>query len=69
MSIDSECMFIFFADHCSDVLNLALVQYYFSQGKHELKIAPHGNARSGESYVRTMPSVVQIKGRSQEEDS
>ena len=52
------CMFILFADHHNDVLNLALVQYHFSQGEHQLMIAPHGNARSGQSYVRTMPSVM-----------
>ena len=50
--------FIFLADHNSDVLNLSLVQYHFSQGEHQLKIAPHGNARYGQSYVRTMPSVM-----------
>ena len=47
-------MFILFADRYNDVLNLALVQYHFSQVEHQLKIAPHGNARSGQSYVRTM---------------
>ena len=41
-----------------EALNLALVQYHFSQGEHRLKIAPHGNSRSGEAYVRTMPSVM-----------
>ena len=46
------------ADHNNDVLNLALVQYHFSQGEHQLKVAPHGNARYGQSYVRTMPSVM-----------
>ena len=57
----NQCMFSFFADHNNDVLNLALVQYHFSQGEHQLKIAPHSNAPSRQSYVRTMPSVVQIE--------
>lgn len=46
------------ADHNNDVLNLALVQYHFSQGEHQLKIAPHGNAHSGQLYIRRMPSVM-----------
>lgn len=41
-----------------DTLNLALVQYYFSQGVHKLKFAPHGNAHSGKPYARTMPSMM-----------
>ena len=44
-----------FADIDGDTLNLALVQYLFSQGEHKLKIAPHGNSRYGQPYVRTMP--------------
>ena len=50
--------FFFLADKDKDVLNLALLQYYFSQGEHILKVASHGNARSGQAYVRTMPSVM-----------
>ena len=45
-------------DGQGDTLNLALVQYYFSQGVHKLKFAPHGNAHSGKPYVRTMPSMM-----------
>ena len=41
-----------------DTLNLALVQYYFSQGVHKLKFVPHGNAHSGKQYVWTMPSMM-----------
>ena len=47
-----------FADIDGDTLNLALVQYLFSQGEHKLKIAPHGNSCYGQPYVRTMPSVM-----------
>ena len=41
-----------------DTLSLAIVQYLFTCGEHEVKIAPHGNSKAGESYVRTMPSVI-----------
>ena len=45
-------------DHDEDTLNLALVQYYFSEGEHSINVAPHGNARHGQPYLRTMPSVM-----------
>ena len=48
----------FIADCDTDTSNLALVQYHFSQGEHNLKIAPHGNSHSGQSYVQTMPGVM-----------
>ena len=58
-------MFVTFKVFCficidseGDTLNLALVQYYYSQGVHKLKYAPHGNAHSGVPYVRTMPSMM-----------
>ena len=38
--------------------NLGIIQYLFSYEEHEVKIAPHGNSSTGESYVRTKPSVV-----------
>ena len=47
-----------FLDNEDDILNLALVQYHFSEGVHQLKTAPHGNARSHQPYIRTMPSVM-----------
>ena len=40
------------------IFNLALVQYYLSQGEHKLKVAPHGNSRGDEPYVRMMPSLM-----------
>ena len=46
------------ADCDQDTLNLALVQYQFTQGEHEVKVAPHGNSRSKGGYMRTMPSVI-----------
>ena len=46
------------ADCAQDTLNLALVQYQFTQGEHEVKVAPHGNSRSKGGYMRTMPSVM-----------
>ena len=48
----------FFVDIDQDTLNLALLQYCFISGEHEVKIAPHGNSKSGSAYVRTMPSVM-----------
>ena len=39
-------------------MNLALLQYLFTNGEHDVKPAPHGNAKGGESYVRTMPSTL-----------
>ena len=38
-----------------DTLNLALLQYSFTSGKHEMKVALHGSLRSGGSYIQTMP--------------
>lgn len=35
-----------------------MIQYLFTEGEHEVTAAPHGNAKSGESYMRTMPSVL-----------
>lgn len=46
------------ADCDQDTLNLALVQYQFTQGEHEVKVAPHGNSQSAGGYMRTMPSVM-----------
>lgn len=45
-------------DHDGDALNLAFIQYHFSQGEHGINVAPHGNARHGQPYWRTMPSVL-----------
>jgi len=39
-------------------MNLALLQYLFTKGEHVVKPGPHGNAKGGESYVRTMPSTL-----------
>ena len=46
-------------DREEDTLNLALVQYVFTHGDHEIEVAPHGNAKRAEPYVRTMSSVMQ----------
>jgi len=40
------------------MLNLALIQYLFTEGEHEVKVAPHGNSKQREGFVRTMPSVL-----------
>ena len=48
----------FIADADMDTLSLSLVQYVFSKGDHEVKPAPHGLAKHGEGYVRTMPSTL-----------
>ena len=52
-------MFCFiYTDSEGDTLNLALVQYYYSQGVHKLKHVPHGNAHSDVPYVQTMPRMM-----------
>jgi len=48
----------FSIDDDGDTMNLALLQYLFTKGEHDVKPAPHGNAKGGESYVRTMPSTL-----------
>jgi len=45
-------------DNDGGTLNLALVQYFLSEGEHELLTAPHGNSRYRQPYIRTMPSVI-----------
>ena len=55
---DSASFIPLFVDMDQDTLNLALLQYCFISGEHEVKIAPHGNSKSGSAYVRTMPSVM-----------
>ena len=47
-----------YIDTEGDTLNLALVQYYYSQGVYKLKHVPYGNAHSGVPYVQTMPSMM-----------
>ena len=50
-----------------DMLNLAFLQYYFSEGEHTLKYAPHGNSQSSEPYIRTIPSTLcKVKGKAKE---
>ena len=58
MHINPNILYYSFADNDHDTLNLALVQYCFSQGEHDIKVAPHGNSRSGDVYIRTKPSVM-----------
>ena len=41
-----------------DTLSLSLIQYVFTNGEHEVKPAPHRNAKHSEGYVRTMPSTL-----------
>ena len=48
-----------FIDSDNDTLNLALLQYTFKDKEHKIKVAPHGNSVKSESYVRTMPSVME----------
>ena len=50
-----------------DMLNLAFLQYYFSEGEHTLKYTPHGNSQSSEPYIRTMPSMLcKVKEKARE---
>ena len=39
-------------------LNLALIQYLFTEGEHEVKVAPHRNSKQREGFVRIKPSVL-----------
>jgi len=48
----------YITDNVGDTLNLALVQYFFSEGEHKLLTAPHGNSHYRQPYIRTMPSVM-----------
>ena len=52
-------IFFSFVDSDNDTLNLALLQYTFKDKEHKIKVAPHGNSVKSESYVRTMPSVME----------
>lgn len=45
-------------DSHGDTQNLALLQYLFTFDEHPVKIAPHGNSKMSEGYVRTMPSIM-----------
>ena len=44
-----------------DTLSLAIVQYIFTSGEHEVKIAPHGNSKGGESYDPLYAMMVMCK--------
>ena len=50
--------FLLHLDGDGNTLNLALIQYLFTKGEHDVTSAPHGNAKGGEGYVRTMPSTI-----------
>ena len=39
-------------------MNLTLMQYTFTYEEHTVKVAPHGNSVKSESYIRTMPSIL-----------
>ena len=45
-------------DYEEHVLNLALIQYLFTEGEHEVKVTPHGNSKQREGFVRIKPSVL-----------
>ena len=60
-------LYICSVDCEGDMLNLAFLQYYFSEGEHTLKYAPHGNSESSEPYIRTMPSMLcKVKEKAKE---
>ena len=48
-----------FIDSDNDTLNFSLLQYTFKDKEHKIKVAPHGKSVKSESYVRTMPSVME----------
>ena len=42
-------------------MNLALVAYTFTTGsEHQVMIRPYGNSKSGQPYLRRMPSTLQL---------
>ena len=41
------------------MLSLAIVQYVFTLGEHKVHVASHGNCRSKEPFIGTMPSVME----------
>ena len=42
------------------MLSLVIVQYVFTVGEHkEVHVASHGNCRSKEPFIHTMPSVME----------
>ena len=58
-------MWFLYTDSHGDTQNLALLQYVFTFDEHSVKVAPHGNSKKSEGYVRTMPSVMdKLKGAS-----
>ena len=52
-------LFSTFADCDGDTLNRALVQYTFDEEEHAITLGPHGNAKKGSTYLRTLPSTLQ----------
>ena len=52
------CDMFIHADSEGDTQNPALLQYVFTFDEHPVEIAPHGNSKKSEAYVRTMPSVM-----------
>ena len=48
------CFFFWVSDTDEDTLNLALVQYLFTSGEHEVKVAPHGNFNDGSARTSTV---------------
>ena len=52
-------LFSTFADCDGDTLNHALVQYTFDEEEHAITLGPHGNAKKGSTYLRTLPSTLQ----------
>ena len=41
------------------MLSLAVVQYVFTLGEHKVHVASHGNCRSKEPFICTMPNVME----------
>ena len=51
-------LFACYIDSEDDTVNLALIQYTFTYEEHTMKVVPHDNYVKSESYIRTMPSVL-----------
>jgi len=39
------------------LLNRCIVQYHFTENEHEVLVRPHGNSKTSEPFVRTLPST------------
>ena len=48
---------VFSDDDDEQFINRCIVQYHFTDDEHKVLVRSHGNSKSSEPYVRTMPST------------